>query len=65
MQAQARASKLLRWKLGRSTKVTRHTCPRCQSQYEGIGCLECGWVSDTSVACCGSEDLRLGKVAAA
>jgi hypothetical protein len=40
------------------------TCPRCHTRYEGIGCLECGWVTDTSVACGGSEALREGKAIA-
>ncbi|MHB8996147.1 MAG: hypothetical protein ACYC63_12950 [Armatimonadota bacterium] len=40
------------------------TCPRCHTQYEGIGCVQCGWVSDTSVAYCGTEGMQEGKAIA-
>lgn len=48
------------WKLRR----TDHVCPQCHSRYEGLGCLQCGWVAGTSVACCGTETMREGKAIA-
>lgn len=65
MPPQVHSRKMIQLRLWRSMKATRHVCPRCHSPYEGIGCLECGWVVDTSVACCDGEKLNAGKIAAA
>jgi hypothetical protein len=65
MQAPVHTRKSIRLKLWGSAKAKKRTCPRCQSGYEGIGCLECGWVPDTSVACYDAEKLNEGKIAAA
>lgn len=49
MEARPHKQKVAMPKLwfGRKAKAI---CPRCQTQYEGIGCIQCGWVADTSVA---------------
>lgn len=39
-------------------------CPRCGTQYEGIGCVQCGWVADTSVAYFEAEALQESKAIA-
>lgn len=48
----------------RTVPEPAHLCPRCAARYEDIGCLACGWVPDTSVACSDAEMLREGKAVA-
>ena len=64
MQTQIRHKKPFRMRFWKASRVPARICPSCRARYEGIGCLQCGWVADTSVACCGSEALHEGKAIA-
>jgi hypothetical protein len=63
MQAQPHNQKVLLPRLWSKPK-SKATCPRCQAPYEGIGCVECGWVADTSVAYFEVEALQSSKAIA-
>lgn len=39
-----------------------YTCPRCRASSDAIGCAECGWTPDTSVAFGGFEMLQEGRL---
>ena len=50
-----RQDRVVRPEFRKASVVSTFTCPRCWARNEGIGCSECGWTPDTSVACCEAE----------
>lgn len=38
--------------------VSTYTCPRCRAYNQTIGCTQCGWTPDTSVAFAGADISR-------